>query len=136
MAKIKTILCIRSYRDDLKIELVEKILPVVPTKIWQKGDRMIVNGIDKLKLYPSSNWSFEHSEIEANNVIDGLVPLLKFLSPYSGNLIELREKYSFETYISQVIQLSSANLLNFSLDYFCITNLASNGLELDYDVYR
>jgi len=134
MAKQRSILYIRSYSDELKIETVKKLLAIEPINFWQKGESMIVNGINKNKPWVSSNWSYEEPEKEVNAIIEGLTTLLKIFLPYKKELAEIK-KMGFETSACIVLHYEHKNLPDLSLDIFCIKSLADLDLELNYDNY-
>jgi hypothetical protein len=134
MAKQRTILYIQTYSDELRIETIKNLLPFKQSKMWQKGDPMIVNGINKNRPWISSNWAYEGAEKEVNEITKELTTLLETFLPYRKELVEIK-KLGFETYVCLVIHYENGKLPDFSLNSFCIKTLTDLDLELSYDNY-
>ncbi|UAY53253.1 DUF4279 domain-containing protein [Ferruginibacter albus] len=135
MAKLRTILYINSFSEEPRIDIIKEMLPIEATSIRQKGDQMIVNGVDKGRPNKSSCWAFEVPEIEITDIKEGLMPLLTKLIPYKDSLNKIKYHIGFETYISLVLHIKDFKTPSMSLNRFIIESLADLGLELDFDIY-
>ena len=140
MIKARTILCIQSSSDELKIETVKAMLPFEPTTFWQKGSQMFnLNGPVPNAKYRTSRWNYEDFSFDAEKIIviqDAIVPILKLFLPYKAQLLQIKD-IGFETYLEIVINLySHEDRPLLGLNSYCIKALDELGLEISFGLYR
>ena len=136
MANVRPILYIESSEANKKISIVKDMLPLEPVKYWAIGEKMTGENVISGAKRGNSLWSYELPEKKTTEVSIVLLPLLELLHKYKDQLLEINEKYGFDTYICVVVKHLNKQIdLEMSLDRKIIKLLAELGLRLEYDIY-
>jgi len=86
MAIITPILYIKSFANNVNIYEVANKISLQPTRLWQKGETIISNGVDKKAIYPNSTWCYEFFTKETTNVADEISVVLKSLLNHENEI--------------------------------------------------
>jgi hypothetical protein len=135
MTKLRSILYIESDRDDFKIDVVTNLLNIIPNEVHQKGEVLIINGINKKRLCSRSRWKYEIEERDVKDIKESLIPLLNQLLLKKEVFVELKKKYNLEMYISLVLHIKEMETPAMSISAFALKSLDQLCLELDFDLY-
>ena len=129
MKEVQIFLKFSNYNDDLSVSAFKELIDITPYKYWKKGDKIIVNNLERKGIYKYSTCNYRL--ISSYDEIDSAIKrMITTFIKYEQDIVKLKKINSIEITLTIVFE-SKSKMKGFEIDYQAISFLSAIGAEIE-----